>query len=108
VHERKDLMSNLFSSIWFELKGKGQKILISVLYREFSDLSGLGQMSIDQQIERWKIYQSQIEQAKKENSLIFCLGDMNINLEKLEESSYYLKKLAEEYQIMTSDFHLEV
>ena len=108
VHERKDLMSNLFSSIWFELKGKGQKILISVLYREFSDLSGLGQMSIDQQIERWKIYKSQIEQAKKENSLILCLGDMNINLEKLEESSYYLKKLAEEYQIMTSDFQLEV
>ena len=59
-------MSNLIPNVWMELKGTtNQKILICTLYREFSDLTGHGQLSIEQQIERWKIFHTQVEQAKK-------------------------------------------
>ena len=44
-------------------------------------------MTIDQQLVGWKIFLSQVEQASKEG-LILCLGDMNINLEQLEEPKY--------------------
>ena len=33
---------------------------------------------------------------------------MNINLEHLEESTYYLKKLAEKYQMLIGECGLEV
>ena len=108
MHERKDLMSSLLSTVLLELKGKGQRLLICAIYREFNVLTGKGQMPIEQQIERWMVFKSQFEQAKKENSFIMSQGDMNINLEQLEENDYYLKRLAEKYQNMVSDFQLEV
>ena len=48
---RTDLMSNLMSTIWLELKGSNKKgsnkkVLICAIYREFNDLTGEGQMSI--------------------------------------------------------------
>ena len=100
-------MSNLLSNVWLELKGANHKILICALYREFSDLTDKGQLTIDQQIERWRIFNKQVEKAKKEG-IILCLGDMNINLERLEDSSYYLKKLAEEYQTLIFEGDLNV
>ena len=36
-----------------------------------------------------------------------CLGDFNINLDHLEEPTYYLKKLSEEYQMMIGECGLE-
>ena len=63
-------------------------------------------MTQDQQIERWKIFQSQVEVAAKSGSIL-CLGDMNIYLEKLEDPSYYLKGLAEEYQMTIGENGLE-
>ena len=42
VKQRNDLMSNQFSSVWLEIKGPNQKILICTLYREFSDRNGQG------------------------------------------------------------------
>ena len=39
---RTDLMSNLVSSVWLEVKGTGQKTLICATYREFSDLTVKG------------------------------------------------------------------
>ena len=107
VHERKDLMSELFSSVWLEIKGKNQKILICIAYREFNDLVKRNQMSLNEQLERWKLFKAQVEKASSE-SLILCMGDMNIDLEKLEESTYYLKKLAEEHQSMIGECGLEL
>ena len=63
-------------------------------------------MSINEQLERWKIFQNQVGQASKEG-LILTIGDMNIDLEKWEESNYYQKKLAEEYQLMVGELGLE-
>ena len=107
VVQRTDLMSNLVSSVWLEIQGTGQKTLICATYREFSNLTVKGQMTIDQQLEGWKIFLSQVEQASKEG-LILCLGDMNINLELLEDPTYYLKKLAEEYQLIIGECGLEI
>ena len=102
-----DLMSDLLSNVWLEIKGKNQKILICVIYREFNDLTNMCTMTIDQQLERLKIFYLQIEQASKEG-LILVIGDMNIDLEKWEDSKYYLKKVAEEYQSMIGEGGLEL
>ena len=48
-----------------------------------------------------------MEKAKKEG-LVLCIGDFNIDLEKLENSNYYMKKLAHEYQSMINEYQLEV
>lgn len=100
-------MSEMFSSVWLQIKAKSQKILICALYREFSDLTNNEQMSINQQLERWKIFQSQVEKATKEG-LILTIGDMNIDIRKLEETTYYLKKVAEEYQLLIGKCGLEL
>ena len=50
-------------------------------------------MSIDEQFERWKFFHSQVEKASTQGNII-VIGDMNLDLEKLEESTYYLKKVA--------------
>ena len=92
-------MSDMFSSVWLEIRNNGQKILICTAYREFSDLTNKDQMSINQQHERWKIFRSQVEKASKE-SFILCLGDFNIDLEKWENSTYYQKNIAQDYQMM--------
>ena len=107
VKQRNDLMSELFSSVWLEVRANSQKILICTLYQEFSDLTKKEKMSMKQQIERWKIFQSQVSKASKEG-LILGIGDMNIDLEKLEESSYYQKKFAEEYQLLIGECGLDL
>ena len=99
VTQRSDLMSDMFSSDWLEIRNNGQKILICTAYCEFSDLTNKDQMSINQQHERWKIFRSQVEKASKE-SFILCLGDFNIDLEKWENSTYYQKNIAQDYQMM--------
>ena len=104
---RNDLMSELFSSVWLELKSRSQKILICSAYREFSDLINKEQMSVNQQLERWEIFCTQVQKASKEG-LILCVGDFNIDLEKWEETTYYQKKLAQEYQSMIGKCGLEL
>ena len=96
VTKREDLMSNLLSNVWLQIIDKSQKVLICLMYREFSDLTHKGQLSINEQIERLNIFHTQVEKASKEG-LILIMGDMNINLEKWEDPNYYLKKLADEY-----------
>ena len=86
VVQRSNLMCNLLSNIWLEITTKIQKFLICVIYRKFSDLSSKGQMTINQQLERFKIFQSQVEKASKEG-LILVLGGLNINLDKWEDSN---------------------
>merc|ERR1712242_94504 len=99
-------MSNQFSSVWLEIKGPIQKILICTLYREFSDRNGQGRYSENEEKERWQIFREQVNRAAKEG-LILCLGDYNIDLDKLDDTSYYLKYMAEEYQTLVGECGLE-
>ena len=64
-------------------------------------------MTLEQQLEKWKTFHYQVEKASKEG-LILVIRDMNIDLEKLEESTYYLKKLAEEHLSMIGECGLEI
>ena len=107
VKLRDDLMSSLLSNIWLEIQGKGHKIIICVMYREFNDLTGNGTMSESEQIERLQVLHSQVEKASKEG-LLLILGDMNINLDKMEEEDYYQEKQAKEYQTMIGENGLDV
>ena len=107
VKQRDDLMSSLLSNIWLEIKGKGHKIIICVNYREFNDLTGNGKISESEQVERLQVLHSQVEKASKEG-LLLVLGDMNIDLDKMEEEKYYQAKQAKEYQSMISENGLEV
>ena len=107
VKQRDDLMSSLLSNIWLEIQGKGHKIIICVNYREFNDLSGNGKLSESEQVERLQVLHSQVEKASKEG-LLLILGDMNIDLDKMEEEKYYQAKQANEYQSMISENGLDV
>ena len=77
------------------------------MYQEFSDLTSKGQMSIIEQLERLKLFHLQVDKVSKEGSIL-VIGDMNINLEQWDDSKYYLKKLAEEYQSMIGECGLEL
>ena len=48
-----------------------------------------------------------MDKVSKEGSIL-VIGDMNINLEQWDDSKYYLKKLAEEYQSMIGECGLEL
>ena len=104
---REDLMSNMLSNIWLEIQGKGQKIIVCVMYREFNDLTGNGSMKESEEIERIQILHSQIEKARKEG-LILIMGDMNIDLDKWEEKEYYQANQAKEYQTLIAENGLEI
>ena len=58
-------MSESLSNVWLEIKGINQKVLICAIYREFNELTGKGQMNIEQQIEKLEILHTQIEKASK-------------------------------------------
>ena len=99
ARERSDLMCSNVSSIWIELQGAdGKKILVCQYYREFSDL-GNKKLTIAEQSERFKEFCDQIEKATNE-AFVICLGDLNIDNNKLNDDSYYLKTLADEYKLM--------
>ena len=46
--------------------------------------------------------------TSKKEGVILCMGNMNINLEKLEYQTYYLRKLAEDYQTLICECELKV
>ena len=83
-------MSDQLSNVWLEIDGKNQKILVCTMYREFNSLTGKGQMTQKEQIDRIKILQIQVEKASKEG-LILLIEDLNIDLVKWEKPQYYLK-----------------
>ena len=91
VKQRDNLMSSLLSNIWLEIQGKGHKILICVIYREFNDLTGNGKMSESDEIERLQVLHSQIKKASQEG-LVLIMVDMNIDLDKMEEENYYNRR----------------
>ena len=84
-------MSEFLSNVWLELKGMNQKILICAIFCKFDLLTGNGPMNSNQQIDNLKILQSQIERSSKEG-LILVIGDINIDLIKLEHPTYYQNK----------------
>ena len=89
------------------VRNKCQKTLICAAYRKFSDLFHKEKMSINQQLDRWKIFHAQVEIASKD-VLILGIGDMNIDTCKWEEASYYQKKIDQEYQLLVDECGLEL
>ena len=85
-------MSESVSSVWLELSRGQQKTLICMVYREFSDLVSPGQMSDNEQRDRWQIFMDQAKRASKEGTVLAC-GDMNLDLDKFEDPNYYKKAL---------------
>ena len=87
------------STIWLELyTEKGQKTLICGLYREFNDRAGSGQMTPNEHAERFKNITNQIDEACSEGASIICLGDWNIDISKMNNEHYRLKKVADEFK----------
>ena len=76
------------------------------MYIEFNDQTGNGSMNESEEIERLKIFHSQVEKATKEG-LMLIMGDMNIDLDQMEEASYHRKNLAKEYQTRITENGLE-
>ena len=104
VDQRNDLMSPLVSTIWLELSAeRGRKTLICGVYREWNNRAGSGQMTPTEQAERFQIITSQIEKAISEGAGVICLGDWNIDLEKMNHESYRLKKVAEVFKSTISN-----
>ena len=79
---RADLMDESVSSIWLELGFKHQrKILLGSLYREWQLLGQTDKVSGSSasQLERWKAFLSQWEQALGEGRETVVMGDINID-----------------------------
>ena len=74
-----------------------QKILLCTVYRELSNLVTPGQMSDLEQREKWKLFMNQTKVASKEGTVL-VLGDLNLDLERFEDPTYYKKVMAEEYK----------
>ena len=58
--------------------------------------------AFNDQLGRFKIFEEQIEKATKECSNVYILGDINLDLCKLNDKNYYLKKVSEEYESLYS------
>ena len=62
-------MSELLSNVLLEIKGHNHIVLICVMYKEFNDLTKMGPLSIDEQVDRLEIFHLQLKQASKEGIL---------------------------------------
>ena len=96
LSQRNDLMCPEISNVWLQLKSESQKVLLNFTYREFNDLTGKGRMSQTEQTERVNKLVDQFEKACSEG-LVVALGDLNVDLNRTEDDTYYLKPVAEEY-----------
>ena len=59
-------MFDKLSRVWLELQEANQKILLSTVYREVSDLVSPGQMSDEEQKDRWELIMNHPKKASKE------------------------------------------
>ena len=93
---REDLMSSDISSIWIETRSdKGTKTIIGSLYREFNDLSeDENSKSLSEQNERFQTFINQIEKASEERGTIICLGDLNLDSNKWDDTTYGRKTMS--------------
>merc|ERR1711923_529286 len=65
-------------------------------------------MTPKEQAERFKTVTDQIERASKEGASIICLGDWNLDLLKMDDENYRLKKAANELKTCISNFGMKV
>ena len=93
------------AAVWLQLKpsGKEEKFLIGSLYREFKvptntdTHEALGRSETAQKL-RLQEFGSNLCRVTAENKNVLLMGDMNLDLSKLEYSNYYNKKLASDFE----------
>ena len=96
IQIRRDLMSNLFPSIWVELIREGEKnILICGYYREWT-INGT-KITADQ-IKAIQELTRQMELAEISKLPIIMMGDMNLCSTKWSEPDFLFKHISEEIQ----------
>ena len=79
IRIREDLMTDSQADIWIEIQlGKGNKLLVGMLYREWTSIDGKG--SNTDQKERLLELMDKAEQAIQEKGEVVIMGDMNVNM----------------------------
>ena len=58
-------MFEKLSSVWLELQEANQKILLFTVYKEFSDLVSPGELSDEEQKERWELFMNHVKKGSK-------------------------------------------
>ena len=58
-------MFEKLSSVWLELQEANQKILLFTVYKEFSDLVSPGELSDEEQKERWVLSMNHVKKGSK-------------------------------------------
>ena len=79
---REDLMSADIDSIWMQLGFKGhKKIIVGGLYRVWQNMyqSDNSSLSIESQLQRWRNFLTQWEDAMKDGQETIVLGDFNLD-----------------------------
>ena len=93
-----EFMDPGISSVWVQLQqsDKGEKTLIGCLYREFKvpAAPGTAATAIQErnkaaQTQRMQIFGSQLSRATAQFKNVFVCGDVNLDLSKIEISTYY-------------------
>ena len=92
VKERKDLMNDIFSSVWLELGlPKHKKILVANFYREWQYLhqgpNDNSSGTVVAQLGRWNSFLEQWKMAILEEKEVHCMGDANIDFMKWKDPS---------------------
>ena len=100
VTVRRDLMSSDFCSVWFEVKGQ-KKWIIGAFYREWND--GSNDKSLSKQKENLSVFINQLCRARDSKCAAICLGDMNLDWNKISESSYKLKDLMKNLELSLAE-----
>ena len=98
---RSDLMQEGNTAVFVELTPThGKSVLVGTFYREFK-IPGItkneGSAAQEIQLIRLRMFGQQLSKACSENKNIFILGDMNLDLQKKEDTTYYLHNLLREY-----------
>ena len=94
IRIREDLMTESQADIWIEIQlGKGNKLLVGMLYREWTSIDGKG--SNTDQKERLLELMDKAEQAILEKGEVVIMGDMNVNMGTSNENGgqRYLKEI---------------
>ena len=81
IRIREDLMTDNQSDIWIQIQiGRGSKLLLGMIYREWTSMEGKGSHS--DQRERLQELMSKSQLAAEENTEVILMGDFNLDLKK--------------------------
>ena len=78
---RPDLMDDIFSSIWIEVKSGRQKFLVANIYRDHQYMSqgaDKSSLNMEQQLVRWLVFLEQWQRALATGLEVHTLGDYNL------------------------------